>query len=316
MYNLIRFFNQNRKKIITVILIIVFIIAVIQILNFISKQQKTQGLENIIIKNANYGDEVVSSKSLVTGKSVSEDELKSTSDVIKQFMEYCNNSNVESAYSLLTNECKEEMYPTLNDFNNIYFKYTFGGEKKTYTIENWIDNVYQVRITGDILSTGKIDNAITKQDYITIVEENNELKLNINKYVGRSTPDKVTEIDNIKFTVTQVDTYMDYKEYNLLIENNSSNDILLDTSNDTKSIYLIDRDDKKTYFLSSEITPNQFVVQSKYKTNLKIKFAYEFASNNSLKNIVFSKSILNYDEYRKLDNKEQFNDFQELKIKI
>lgn len=316
MYNLIRFFNQNRKKIITVILIIVFIIAVIQILNFISKQQKTQGLENIIIKNANYGDEVVSSKSLVTGKSVSEDELKSTSDVIKQFMEYCNNSNVESAYSLLTNECKEEMYPTLNDFNNIYFKYTFGGEKKTYTIENWIDNVYQVRITGDILSTGKIDNATTKQDYITIVEENNELKLNINKYVGRSTPDKVTEIDNIKFTVTQVDTYMDYKEYNLLIENNSSNDILLDTSNDTKSIYLIDRDDKKTYFLSSEITPNQFVVQSKYKTNLKIKFAYEFASNNSLKNIVFSKSILNYDEYRKLDNKEQFNDFQELKIKI
>ena len=231
-------------------------------------------------------------------------------------MEYCNNSNVESAYSLLTNECKEEMYPTLNDFNNIYFKYTFGGEKKTYTIENWIDNVYQVRITGDILSTGKIDNATTKQDYITIVEENNELKLNINKYVGRSTPDKVTEIDNIKFTVTQVDTYMDYKEYNLLIENNSSNDILLDTSNDTKSIYLIDRNDKKTFFLSSEITPNQFVVQSKYKTNLKIKFAYEFASNNSLKNIVFSKSILNFDEYRKLDNKEQFNDFQELKIKI
>lgn len=316
MYNLIRFFNQNRKKIITVILIIVFIIAVIQILNFISKQQKTSDLENIIIKNENYGDEVVSSKSPITGKSVPEDELKSASDVIKQFMEYCNNSNVESAYSLLTNECKEEMYPTLNDFNNIYFKYTFGGEKKTYTIENWIDNVYQVRITGDILSTGKIDNATTKQDYITIVEENNELKLNINKYVGRSNPDKVTEIDNIKFTITQVDTYMDYKEYNLLIENNSSNDILLDTSNDTKSIYLIDRNDKKTYFLSSEITPNQFVVQSKYKTNLKIKFAYEFASNNSLKNIVFSKSILNYDEYRKLDNKEQFNDFQELKIKI
>ncbi len=316
MYNLIRFFNQNRKKIITVILIIVFIIAVIQILNFISKQQKTSDLENIIIKNENYGDEVVSSKSPITGKSVPEDELKSASDVIKQFIEYCNNSNVESAYSLLTNECKEEMYPTLNDFNNIYFKYTFGGEKKTYTIENWIDNVYQVRITGDILSTGKIDNATTKQDYITIVEENNELKLNINKYVGRSNPDKVTEIDNIKFTITQVDTYMDYKEYNLLIENNSSNDILLDTSNDTKSIYLIDRNDKKTYFLSSEITPNQFVVQSKYKTNLKIKFAYEFASNNSLKNIVFSKSILNYDEYRKLDNKEQFNDFQELKIKI
>ena len=316
MYNLIRFFNQNRKKIITVILIIVFIIAVIQILNFISKQQKTSDLENIIIKNENYGDEVVSSKSPITGKSVPEDELKSASDVIKQFIEYCNNSNVESAYSLLTNECKEEMYPTLNDFNNIYFKYTFGGEKKTYTIENWIDNVYQVRITGDILSTGKIDNATTKQDYITIVEENNELKLNINKYVGRSNPDKVTEIDNIKFTITQVDTYMDYKEYNLLIENNSSNDILLDTSNDTKSIYLIDRNGKKTYFLSSEITPNQFVVQSKYKTNLKIKFAYEFASNNSLKNIVFSKSILNYDEYRKLDNKEQFNDFQELKIKI
>lgn len=318
MYKLIRFYNQNRRKIIKIILIIVFIIAIIQLLNYFSKRdnRSEKSINNENINNVIYGKEVISDKSAVTGDGVSEKQLKNDSEIINKFLNYCNEGNLNEAYNILTDECKEEMYPTLNDFNNIYFKYTFGGEKKTYTIENWIDNVYQVRITGDILSTGKIDNATTKQDYITIVEENNELKLNINKYVGRSTPDKVTEIDNIKFTVTQVDTYMDHKEYNLLIENNSSNDILLDTSNDTKSIYLIDRNDKKTYFLSSEITPNQFVVQSKYKTNLKVKFGYEFASINSLKNIVFSKSILNYDEYRKLDNKEQFNDFQELKIKI
>ena len=121
---------------------------------------------------------------------------------------------------------------------------------------------------------------------------------------------------NIDNVILENPTYYDSNITNNINYSIYRNDILLDTSNDTKSIYLIDRNDKKTYFLSSEITPNQFVVQSKYKTNLKIKFAYEFASNNSLKNIVFSKSILNYDEYRKLDNKEQFNDFQELKIKI
>ncbi len=316
MYNLIRFFNQNRKKIIKIILIIVFIIGVIQVLNFISKRQNTSNVENIMTQNINYGDEVISSKSPVTGKSVSKTDLKNASNIIKQFIDYCNNGDLESAYNLLTDECKEEMYPTLNDFKNIYFNYTFGGEKKTYTIENWLDNVYQVRITGDILSTGKIDNTVTKQDYVTIVEQDDGYKLNINSYVGRSKPNKVTKIDDIKVTVTQVDSYMDHKEYNLIVENNSSNDILLDTGDDTKSIFLLDTNDKKTYFLSNEIISNQLIVQSKYKTSLKIKFANAYASSNSLKNIVFTKVVLNYDEYKNLDNKKQFKDFEELKIKI
>lgn len=316
MYNLIRFFNQNRKRIIKVILIIVFIIALIQLLNAIAKKPNTSKVENIVIKNASYGDEVISFKSPVTGKSVSEDELKNVSDIIKQFMDYCNSSNVEAAYNLLTDECKEEMYPTINDFNNIYFNYTFGGEKKTYTIENWVNDIYQVRITGDILSTGKIDNAETKQDYVTIVEEDGVYKLNINSYVGRSKPNKVTNIDDIKVTVTQVDTYMDHEEYNLLIENNSTNDILLDTSNDTKSVFLLNKNDKKTYFLSNEIIPNQLMVQSKYKTNLKIKFANAYSSSSTYKNIVFTKAVLNYDEYKKIENKEQYNNFEELRIKI
>ena len=316
MYKLIRFFNQNRKKIVKIILIIVFIIVIIQILNYIAGKQNKNNIENVINENKLYGDEVISSKSSVTGTVVPSDDLKNASNIIKKFIDFCNDENIEEAYNLLTNECKDLMYPTIEDFKKIYYDYTFGGEKKTYTVENWVNKVYQVRITGDILSTGKIDNAATKQDYITIVEENNESKLNINSYVGRSNPNKVTEIDNIKFIVNQVDTYMDHKEYNLLIENNSSNDILLDTGDDTKSVYLLDGSDKKTYFLSNEIIKSQFLIKSKYKTNLKIKFAYAYASNSLLKSMVFKKAILNYDEYKNLDNKEQFKDFEELKVKI
>ena len=62
--------------------------------------------------------------------------------------------------------------------------------------------------------------------------------------------------------------------------------------------------------------PNQLMVQSKYKTNLKIKFANAYSSSSTYKNIVFTKAVLNYDEYKKIENKEQYNNFEELRIKI
>ena len=42
MYKLIRFYNQNRRKILMTILIIVFILGIIQLLNYFTKINKEQ----------------------------------------------------------------------------------------------------------------------------------------------------------------------------------------------------------------------------------------------------------------------------------
>ena len=113
----------------------------------------------------------------------------------------------------------------------------FTGDNKSYTVENWVNNTYRVLFTGDILSTGKLDNSDEIQDYITVTKKNDEYKLNINNYIGRQYVNKITDNDNIKITVESIDTYMDYEKYNLIIENNSDNSILLDTGNDTKNLF-------------------------------------------------------------------------------
>lgn len=319
MYRLIRFYNQNRKKIIRIILVIVFIFILIQVLNVLAKNNffSKKSINNAIYNNEQVNTNVLNSKkSVISGKDIPTDKLQKETDIINDFLDYCNSGNIESSYELLTDECKEEMYPTIDDFKRIYYIPTFNYEKKLYTLENWNDNIYQVRITGDILSTGKIDDSNTKQDYMTVVKKDDGYKLNINGYVGRKNLNKVTDNKNVKIVITQIDTYMDYEIYSLNIENNSANTIKLDSSDDTKSVYLLDKNNQKTYFFNNEIIENKLIVQSKFKTNLKIKFANNYSSTRTMKNIVFSKFILNYDEYSKMENKNEFKDFIEYRVEI
>lgn len=309
MYKLIRFYNQNRKKIFKIILIIVLIIGLIQLLNYFAKNPQNKGniqQGNIITINNRVNDELVSDKSIISGQSVGTTKLKEDKDIIKQFVEDCNNEDISSAYKLLTNETKELMFPTLQDFYNIYYMPIFNQQKKIYTIENWNASTYQVRFTEDILATGRLNGGETKQDYITVAREDGQYKLNINSYIGRKNRNKKTEYKDIVINVTSIDQYMDYEVYNLSIKNNSGNSILLDTSNDIQSIYLLDDNDTKYYFYNNEVIENKLIVESQFINNLQIKFNNSFTSSRTIRSLVFSKLVLNYDEYKEIENKDNY----------
>lgn len=311
MYKLIRFYNQNRKQIIKIILIIVFIIGSIQLLNYLVG--KKNNIDNNIQINVSYENnqtsEIVSDKSLVSGQTIASETIKKDSEIIKQFVELCNQNNVEQAYELLTNECKENMFPTIDDFKRIYC-YEIFNSYKTYTLENWTNSTYQIRYTGDILGTGDLNNNETRQDYITVVNKNGEKKLNINNYIGRNNLNKTTNYDDIKIIITSVDTYIDYEIYNLSIQNNSNKNILLDTNKDTKSIYLLDSKDMKYYFYNNEVIENKLMVKSDFTNSLQIKFASSYSSSKKIKHLVFSNVILDYEKYKDLDNKEEYKFYQ------
>ena len=309
MYNLIRFFNQNRRKIIIIILFIVFLLGIIQLLNYFAKKEnntnntKNESIsENLITKN-----EVVSQKSAISGTNISTKSLKKDTDFIGKFIEYCNSKNIEGAYSLLTDECKEVMFPSIEDFNRVYYAHIFNNQTRSYTVENWISSTYKIEYSNDILSTGKIDNDIGLLDYMTVVKSDETYKLNINNYIGRSMPNKITEIRDIAVTINSIDSYMDYEIYNLSVENKSNNTILLDTNDSTKSVYLEDTDGVKHYFYNNEVIQNRLKVQSKMKNTIEIKFMNPYTSGRTIKKLVFSNLVLNYDEYKQMEDKAQYN---------
>ena len=312
MNRMIRFYNQNRKKLFVIGIIIVFLFILLQLFNNILKQRDENIKSNInIIKNTNKIENeniLISDKSISNGKRLPDSKLNEDIDIIKKFIEFCNNKKFEEAYNLLTDECKEEMFSNLNDFVNIYYTSLFNGEEKNYTIENWSLNTYQVNFIGDILSTGKVDEVKNKQDYITIVNQgNNEYKININNYIGRTNINRQTEHENININIESKDTYNDYEIYNISVENNTNNIVLLDTGDNPKSVYLLDDKDMKYYFYNNEIVQNKLIIKDGLKSKLKVKFYNSYSSTRSIEQLIFSKVILNYNEYKELEDKTQYN---------
>ena len=170
MNNLRRFFNQNRKKIIWITLIIVFLFLVLKLLDTLSGNKAD---ENLIISNNNDNkiNELITEKSLTSGQIISSSKLKSDTDVINEFINYCNNGEIQNAYNMLTDECKEVMFPNIDAFRTIYYNGNFNGEEKSCTIENWAGDIYRINLTGNILSTGDLTNTGIIQDYITLIEK-------------------------------------------------------------------------------------------------------------------------------------------------
>lgn len=316
MYNLIRFFNQNRKKIFWIILIIVFLFLFIQLLDWIAQNKKNQG--EIIVNNSTNNSydagELVTDKSLVSGQTISSSYLNSATDAINEFVNYCNNGELQKAYNMLTDECKEVMFSTVDSFRRIYYEGNFNGEKKSCTIENWVGNTYRINLTGDILSTGDLTNLGTKEDYITIIEQDNECKLNINGYISRKNPNTSTKHNGLEIKIETIDTYIDYEIYNLSIINDTEHAIFLGDCNDTEAVYLVDSNDMKYEFYGNEIAQNQLIISSNSKRNLEIKFSNAFSSSREIKSLVFSKMIFNYNEYYMTEDKEDYEGIYEFSI--
>lgn len=296
MHNLMRFIRQNKKQIIKVALIVAFLIGLLQLLNYLARQENksSSGESKQDIYNTSKGT-IISDKSAVSGGSVSTSEIKKVNSEIEEFVKYCNESNIEEAYSMLSQSCKEELYQNINDFIEYYYEPLFKNERRTYTIENWTNNTYMVKFTGDLLATGKSASDFTYQDYITIVEENGESKLNINKYIGREEINKEYESDNIKALVLYREKYMDYEIYEIKVTNNTGNTILLDQLKETDSIYLKDSNNTKHIAYTNEIIKDDLQIYEGHTNTIKIKFNNPYISDRRIKTLCFSKVVLNYD---------------------
>lgn len=245
-----------------------------------------------------------SDKSLTTGEQIDSQLMEQVNNIIEEFVDACNSKDIEKAYNLLSDECKEELYPNKTDFENRYIKYNFDGEfDKIAQIENWSEDIYKVMLKEDLMSTGKVSTE-AKQDYITITKQNGELKINTNGFIGTEKIDSSNTQDGITITALEKKLFMDYEEYTIRIENRTENKILLDTLESTKTIYLQDINEMKYYSHSNEIVKKLLEIQSGASTQLKIKFSRSY-NTTKINSIVFSDLVLNYNDYLSGDAEKQ-----------
>lgn len=308
MRNIIRFYNQNRKSIWMFLIIIFFLFLILKLVDtFVATRPKEEAFQQVDTQenlNDRQSNVIISSnKSGVSGEGVSNKNLKTAQEMIERFLTNCNEQKYEEAYGLLTDECKEEMYPSLDVFVNSYASKIFNGQKINCNIQNWTGDIYKVEIAGDILATGKV-NEDTLQDYITIDND----KLNINRYIKRTEINRSNEKDNIKIEVLNKNTYMDYETYTIKIDNNSQSDILLDTKRDMKSMYIEDDKGVKYSSYNHELTEADLTITRNHSRTITIKYYSSYNSSKDIQRLVFSNIVMNYDSTTKIINNTQIEE--------
>lgn len=319
MHNIRHFYYQNKEKIWKVVLLIAFLLGIIYFLNSraISESNNTSGT----IQKPNqeiYQDEqnktYISDKSAISGGTIYESEVEKINNTISKFLQHCKNGNAEQAYSMLSADCKESEYSTLEEFQEKYLKSNFDKES-IYEIENWINNTYKITISEDMLATGNV-NGQKKIEYITIVKEDSQEKLNINSYIGKKNINKSKEQEGIKITAISKKAYMDYEIYNFKIENLTNKTIKIDSFESTNTMYLKDTNGNKYNAQAHEILEDDLEIRGNREININIKYTNVYSRRTEIDEIVFENIILDYVKYQKSENKKAFHEICKLEINI
>lgn len=267
-------YHNNKAKIWLILGIIIFVYVIIRMFNAQIKKGNEEKINNGTNQNFQVTTYLPSSQtSVMTNSSTPKENLKKDTEIIKNFIDFCNDNNIEEAYNLLSQQCKDELYKNINDFYNKYYKNVFN-EKRSYDIENWASSkniTYKVKYLNDIMSSGTVNDEYI-EEYITVVTENNEKKLNVNQFIGKEELNLKRETDNLNITVVNKYVYYDYEEYEIIFENNTDKNIILDTKENTESVYIEDTKDIKYTWFGNEVPNSYLNLNSGESKRLRLKF--------------------------------------------
>lgn len=302
MLKIIRLYNRNRRIIWISLIIVIFCIAIIGVINKVYQEQANENMEQYSkqlqeASNKENPSEVVNynkaAQSITAGGSVDQDIRDEVQSVLEQFVQYVTNKQIEQAYNLLTEDCKEILYPTLEGFEQKYCQDLY---EKIYDFQSWssTDNtyVYQVRFYDNMLSAGLDFTNHYLEDYITVLKKGDVYKVNIHNFIRANNIRKTAEANKVQFKVNNVETYLDYEIYEIEITNDSSKEIILDTREKDNSVYVKNNDGLKIQALLYENTDEDLRVQAGESKKIRIKFNNTFNGEKRIISLGFSDIIL------------------------
>jgi len=290
-------------------------------------------MTNEVIKDKNEKKEKLSNKktntlymqyatkpneSIITDTKLDEEETEENSQIIQNFVQYCNENKIEQAYSLLSDACKEELYNNINIFTNNYVNKIFKTQK-TYQLELWAGhrNYHTYRITyleGNLLQTGGNNLKDNFVDYITIIKQGEDLKLNISKLVNKQSLSKAQTSNNVEININSKAVYIDYEVYNITAKNNTENEILLNDGTTASNICLLDENDNEYNSILNELPTNYLTINSQYSRTFDLKFSKNYNASSQIRYMQIKDIYLNKEKYD-LNNNEEIEKVT-IKIKL
>lgn len=208
-----RFIKKNRRKVMIVVVAIAIIVAINYVLKNMPEEEKprTTYEPNIAVMDSSEVPEKW------------QDEIKNRIDT---FITYCNEKNYQSAYDMISDDCKNALFPLIDDFIE-YVDYKFQ-VKRIYSIQNFsnLSNqyIYNVNLMSDFMATGSTGtNYGYLQEKFVFTEDDKELKFAIGDFIRKDTLNAFSEDENLKIVVESKNVYYDHEAYTVRITNKTEN---------------------------------------------------------------------------------------------
>ena len=314
--NFKRYIDRNQKLILYIIAIVIFILFIIHGLNTFYEEKEKEKIENISKNSTNQTN--TTSQTIITKEEANEIKNDSVDGTMKLFVYYCNNGEISKAYSMLTDDCKNAMFKTEEQFKDIYVKSIFNGTRD-YTMIKWATDanktVCQVQFFADMLATGGGEGNKTQEYYTFIKNNDGSYKMNINNFIYASVEDINNEQNNIKVKITKVEVYDSYEEYTISITNNREKEICLTGNKYNKNLYLKGENGATYSSFNSDFDKETMTIEPGITKNYKIKFNKIYSSSNLTVKMIFSDVILDYKDYMQSTNKDEYTNRTSLEIK-
>lgn len=308
------FMKKNKNKILEVgkrlgMLGMIALLAT-SVISVISYKRDPQETENSI---SIYNPE----KTMISGTEISKEEFDKDDKVVNSFIQYCNNGDMGAAYKLLSDDCKEELYPTIDDFKNKYCRNLFS-DNKEYNMQSWLNennyHTYRVRYTEDIISSGVYDEGQCGQDYITVFKvSDDEYKININGFIKKEIINKETDSNAIKVLCMSKKIYLDYEIYTIKIKNKLDTSILIDTGRDINSLLLRCENDTKYFLHRTKVTNLYSELSSDVIRKIEIQFDKPYSVSSKSRYIEFDDIVTDVEKYEESDN---YSDRESIKVEL
>ena len=222
------FWKKNKSKII-IVLLIWFVMIVI---NYILKNWKVEELPSTTYEPHT---------AIMDNSEVPEKLQDPIEDLINEYIGYCNKKEYENAYYMLSEECRNALYPNIEGFKT-YIDSIFDSKKLHY-IQNYsnVDKtyIYSVCIFEDILATGLTGSELSYYEEKFVIKNNGgNLDLAIREYIGEENVQNVYEDDYLKISIENVVQKYETQNYTVKITNRSEYPIVLADGTESKEILL------------------------------------------------------------------------------
>lgn len=225
------FFRKNAK----IIFVVVCIWAIIFFINLFLKNYKPQKKPQTTYKPHTSVMDQSSSVPVKTGNEIEE--------MLEKYINYCLEGNVETAFSMLSDTCKEYSFQKDIDYFTAYIQNKIGDAKR-YAIQNYSNEgntyIYQVKYSGDMLATGltNTEYSYTEEKVIFKKQKDGTLEMAVGNFVDYEEIQNIFENEYLKVDVKSVLQYYSMERYSVILTNRSDATIVMVDGQEANEIFL------------------------------------------------------------------------------